>query len=414
MRARSATDPHLFFNSSLFLSYFFSLFLSFTCSFYFACNLLFQYGNSLSLLFFSLFSHCLDFIQFSRDVVSPHPKVLSMAEANNQPFKQHQRMATVSQLWQNGIHDKDELQNLTQYSERQIKRHIETLEESGSEKQKKYHRDSKLSNGILDVIETWLEEEPNLTLADMRDKLLSDHDINVSVWTISRRLKDHGIKLRSKTPVPKLTQNHKSIRVNWCQNYLNHNWSMTVFSDESYFYLERNKVKRWSRYAVRIPSNVKSSGIMVWGAISQNGCLAIKVDTGSLNAQNYINVLTTSLIPAANEAFGNGIWFFQQDNAPAHSAVVTQNFFAQNNIQLIQWPAKSPDLNIIEHIWAFMKNKVERREPKTLQELRDFIHNSWNEITPQFIINLYSSIPQRLQACIQRGGDTIDTSGVIN
>ena len=189
---------------------------------------------------------------------------------------------------------------------------------------------------------------------------------------------------------------------------------MTVFSDESYFYLERNKVKRWSRYTVRIPSNVKSSGIMVWGAISQNGCLAIKVDTGSLNAQNYINVLTTSLIPAANEAFGNGIWFFQQDNAPAHSAVVTQNFFAQNNIQLIQWPAKSPDLNIIEHIWAFMKNKVERREPKTLQELRDFIHNSWNEITPQFIINLYSSIPQRLQACIQRGGDTIDTSGVIN
>ena len=261
---------------------------------------------------------------------------------------------------------------------------------------------------------TWLEEEPNLTLADMRDKLLSDHDINVSVWTISRRLKDHGIKLRSKTPVPKLTQNHKSIRVNWCQNYLNHNWSMTVFSDESYFYLERNKVKRWSRYTVRIPSNVKSSGIMVWGAISQNGRLAIKVDTGSLNAQNYINVLTTALIPAANVAFGNESWFFQQDNVPAHSAVVTQNFFAQNNIQVIQWPAKSPDLNIIEHIWAFMKNKVERREPKTIQELKNFILNCWNEITPQFINNLYSSIPQRLQACIQRGGDTIDTSGVIN
>ena len=66
-----------------------------------------------------------------------------MANANGQqPFKQHQRMATISQLWQNGVHDKDELKNLTKYSERQVKRHIDTLEESGSVERKKCHRES--------------------------------------------------------------------------------------------------------------------------------------------------------------------------------------------------------------------------------------------------------------------------------
>ena len=243
--------------------------------------------------------------------------VFSMADANANadadanananvvgPFKQRQRMATVSQLWQNGVHDKNELKSLTKYSERQIKRHIETLEESGSVERKKYRRESKLTPGIMDVIETWLESEPNLTLSDMKDKLLSDHNINVSLCTIGRRLKEHGIKWRSKTPVPKLTPNHMVIRVSWCQGHLNHNWSATIFSDESYFYLERNKVKRWSRYTVRIPSNVKSSGVMVWGAISRNGRLAIKVDAGSINAQNYINILQTELIPAANVQFG--------------------------------------------------------------------------------------------------------------
>ena len=51
------------------------------------------------------------------------------------------------------------------------KRHIETLEDSGSLERKKYRRESKLTPGMMDVTETWLESEPNLTLSDMKDQL---------------------------------------------------------------------------------------------------------------------------------------------------------------------------------------------------------------------------------------------------
>ena len=40
--------------------------------------------------------------------------------------------------------------------------------------------------------------------------------------------------------------------------------------------------------------------------------------------------------------------FFEQDIAPAHSALHTKEWFFDNVIAVLDWPAKSPDINIIE------------------------------------------------------------------
>ena len=42
---------------------------------------------------------------------------------------------------------------------------------------------------------------------------------------------------------------------------------------------------------------------------------------------------------------------FQQDNARPHTAPVTANFLAQNNVEVLPWSALSPDVNSIAHIW---------------------------------------------------------------
>ncbi|VDB83850.1 Bgt-50199 [Blumeria graminis f. sp. tritici] len=54
-------------------------------------------------------------------------------------------------------------------------------------------------------------------------------------------------------------------------------------------------------------------------------------------------------------------WLFvMQDNAPAHTEANTTENMSQRLIQLIFWPANSPDLNPIEAVWKRMKDYIQR------------------------------------------------------
>ena len=70
---------------------------------------------------------------------------------------------------------------------------------------------------------------------------------------------------------------------------------------------------------------------------------------GNLNAQRYVNLLNNNLLPFMQN-FGPGLTF-QHDNTRPHTALVTANFLAQNNVNVLPWPALSPDMNPIKHIW---------------------------------------------------------------
>ena len=52
----------------------------------------------------------------------------------------------------------------------------------------------------------------------------------------------------------------------------------------------------------------------------------------------------------------------QQDNAPVHKSEVVRNFLAQEQWEVLDWPAYSPDLNPIENIWAIFKKKLARSD----------------------------------------------------
>ena len=54
----------------------------------------------------------------------------------------------------------------------------------------------------------------------------------------------------------------------------------------------------------------------------------------------------------------NGTGIFQHDNARPHTTCITTQFNAQNNVKVFPWPALSPVMNPIEHVWDELGRRV--------------------------------------------------------
>ena len=258
------------------------------------------------------------------------------------------------------------------------------------------------------------------TARDLQNDLHMASGIRVSDQTIRNRLRRENI--RSKRPVKKqrLTNQHKAARRTFAENYANWNlnqWQSVLFSDESRYRLTRcdGRLRVWGRPGERFSEECVQEidrfgggSIMVWAGIMYNNRTDLVIVPQRLNAVRYIqDVLQDHVVPAA---IGVGPGFlFVHDNARAHSAAVTRDFLRGDDIEVMEWPAISPDLNPIENLWDLLDRKVRNRQhaPQTLQELGDALKEEWENIPQGEIQNFIESMPRRCQAVIQcRGGHT--------
>jgi hypothetical protein len=83
---------------------------------------------------------------------------------------------------------------------------------------------------------------------------------------------------------------------------------------------------------------------------------------------------------------------FMQDNAPSHTAKVTQRFLLQNHVDCMDWPACSPDFNPMENLWHTMKLHLGYYVHETEEELFHNIQHVWHSLKHKYIQNLVSSM----------------------
>lgn len=236
-----------------------------------------------------------------------------------------------------------------------------------------------------------------------------------SANTARDRVRNSDIRSRCAANKIFLTERNKQGRLEFAHEYLNENnfWETVIFSDEKTFQSCNNgriRVYRPSgmRYDEIYTHKTNQSGrfsINVCGWISARGPGVCQIVEGRLTAPVYVNILNEVMIPSINAVYGQN-FTFQHDNAPIHTARIVQNFLQENNIAVLPWPSKSPDLNPIENIWGKMVKSMYKHDfrPRNRDELRYRINQAWDEVTGELCRNLVLSMPQRLQEVINRNG----------
>ncbi|KAI3375549.1 hypothetical protein L3Q82_003876 [Scortum barcoo] len=99
--------------------------------------------------------------------------------------------------------------------------------------------------------------------------------------------------------------------------------------------------------------------------------------------KRYRDEILRPLVRPYAGAVGPG-FLLMQDNARPHVAGVCQQFLQDEGIDAMDWPARSPDLNPIEHIWDIMSRSIHQRHvaPQTVQELADALVQTMQMYSP--------------------------------
>ena len=143
---------------------------------------------------------------------------------------------------------------------------------------------------------------------------------------------------------------------------------------------------------------------MVWGCMSSAGVGSLVFIDYKMKQEHYINILNDNLEYSAHLlGLGNNFWF-QQDNDPKHVSKSALDFFEENAIKLLKTPPQSPDLNPIEHLWHYIKMKLNDKRFRNKEQLKKAIIKEWDQIGDEVTRNLVESMPRRLEAVIKANG----------
>ncbi|GFW80500.1 transposable element Tcb2 transposase [Trichonephila clavipes] len=185
--------------------------------------------------------------------------------------------------------------------------------------------------------------DPTVTRSTIR----ADVGVAIVPQTIFRHLAEANLKSKRPFRALPLTPEHRQLRLQWCQARSMWNvtdWQKVGFNDESRFVLatDDNHVRVW-----RHPGTI-----------------------------------------------------FQPDNARPHTARVAQDFL--RHFQTLSWPAHSPELSPVEHVW----DQLKRRMPSchSVHDLELAVQDLWAHLPQDNIRCLINSMPDRVVAGITAGG----------
>jgi transposase len=253
-------------------------------------------------------------------------------------------------------------------------------------------------------------------------RYLVQENYKLSYKTVCRILKCLGFEAQIKKKKPLLSKRHRHERFKWAKKYQHWtvaDWSKVIFTDET-------KINVWGsdgvKYCWKRPGDplqphhldltVKfgNGNIKMWGCMSTNGVGYACHIEDIMDAEVYCYILGTTFRDSLE--YWNLGWqdfVFQQDNDRKHTCRLATKWFSDRDITVLDWPAQSPDLNPIEHLWHHLKLKLSLYEQQAsgVSELWQRVDKEWNTFTAEECKRYIKSMPVRVKAVLKaKGGNT--------
>jgi len=277
---------------------------------------------------------------------------------------------------------------------------------------------SKFETPVILKLKDLAREDNSLSIRDLHGELtkIFPEKLIPSKSTLHKILNESGFKMLKLLKKTLIFPRNQLKRVEFCREMLNFGpafWETVIWSDETTV----RQRPQGKDITIRVHSShiddleeinpqIHSGGfsIMFWGCFSKLGLGPLVALEGTMNSENYLELIKDTLLPEIDAAGRPMV--FMQDNAPCHKAKRIMDFFAQENIETLNWPPQSPDMNPIENLWAIIKARRKKKYgvPTSRNELIEQIFDIWNDIDVGLVHTLAESANKRVQAVLKANG----------
>lgn len=248
-------------------------------------------------------------------------------------------------------------------------------------------------------------------------KQLNAKGIQMSTMSVWKCAKMAGLKKKKYPRKIRLNDDQKEKRVAYAIAHQDDDWSRYIFIDESRVELTSLPNSRndgvWLGKEEQAEPWIKDkhpTSLNVLAGICKGGRTKLHLYEGTMNSTKYQGFLKQIIKEANSSLFPDSEWTLVQDSAPYHTTNAVYQLFKKKKVKVIhrdQWPAQSPDLNPIEHVWSVLKDHIKKKPPHTKEELKKIAKKEWSKISQDIIDNCVIGLTSRLKSVIEAEGDQV-------